>query len=64
MLLEREGGQAQFVVHECAPTSLGSALEPLLGWLQGNLGSDLTPDGIAAHAGTSTRTLMRRFSFS
>jgi transcriptional regulator GlxA family with amidase domain len=29
--------------------------------LQANLGSDLTLADIAAHAGTSTRTLIRRF---
>lgn len=61
MPLEREGGQAQFIVHDYAPTPQGSALEPLLVWLQGNLGSELTLAEIAAHAGTSTRTLMRRF---
>ncbi|MFZ3495287.1 GlxA family transcriptional regulator [Streptomyces sp. 5.8] len=61
MPLEREGGQAQFIVHDYAPTPQGSTLEPLLVWLQGNLGSELTLAEIAAHAGTSTRTLMRRF---
>ncbi|MFI0816190.1 GlxA family transcriptional regulator [Streptomyces sp. NPDC021098] len=61
MPLEREGGQAQFIVHDYAPTPQGSALEPLLTWLQDNLGRDLTLADIAAHAGTSTRTLIRRF---
>lgn len=61
MPLEREGGQAQFIVHDYAPTPRGSALEPLLTWLQDNLGSELTLADIAARAGTSTRTLMRRF---
>ena len=59
--LEREGGQAQFIVQPYPATPRGSALEPLLGWLQDNLARDLTVAGIAAHAGTSTRTLMRRF---
>ncbi|MFD3523559.1 GlxA family transcriptional regulator [Streptomyces sp. NPDC058653] len=59
--LEREGGQAQFIVHEHIPTPRGSALEPLLTWLQGNLGRDLTLADIAAQAGMSTRTLIRRF---
>ncbi|MFF3213275.1 GlxA family transcriptional regulator [Streptomyces sp. NPDC002886] len=61
MPLEREGGQAQFIVHDHAPTPRGSVLEPLLAWLQENLASDLTLADIAARAGTSTRTLIRRF---
>ncbi|MDL4813331.1 GlxA family transcriptional regulator [Actinomadura opuntiae] len=61
MPLEREGGQAQFVVHDHAPTPQGSALEPLLAWLEGNLARDLSLADIAAQAGTSTRTLIRRF---
>ncbi|AWZ08817.1 MULTISPECIES: helix-turn-helix domain-containing protein [unclassified Streptomyces] len=61
MPLEREGGQAQFIVHDHAPTPQGSTLEPLLVWLRGNLGSELTLADIAAEAGTSTRTLIRRF---
>ncbi|WP_433892498.1 GlxA family transcriptional regulator [Streptomyces sp. CA-111067] len=62
MPLEREGGQAQFIVHPHTPAPRGSTLEPLLAWLQDNLSSDLTLAAIAAHAGTSTRTLIRRFS--
>lgn len=61
MPLEREGGQAQFIVHDYAPVPRGSTLEPLLAWLQDNLGTDLTLADIAARAGTSTRTLIRRF---
>lgn len=61
MPLEREGGQAQFIVHDHTPAPRGSTLEPLLGWLQDNLGHDLTLPDIAAHAGLSTRTLIRRF---
>ncbi|MEU9019438.1 helix-turn-helix domain-containing protein [Actinomadura sp. NPDC048394] len=61
MPLEREGGQAQFIVHDHVPAPRGSALEPLLGWLQENLARDLSLADIAAHAGTSTRTLIRRF---
>lgn len=62
MPLEREGGQAQFIVHDYAPTPpQGSTLEPLLIWLQDNLGSDLTLADVVAHAGTSTRTLIRHF---
>ncbi|WP_439679178.1 GlxA family transcriptional regulator [Embleya sp. MST-111070] len=61
MPLEREGGQAQFIVHDHVPTPQGSALEPLLAWLRDNLGAELTLADIAARAGTSTRTLIRRF---
>jgi transcriptional regulator GlxA family with amidase domain len=61
MALEREGGQAQFIVQERPPTPRGSLLEPLLRWMEDNSGRDLTLDEIAAHAGMSTRTLNRRF---
>ncbi|NEB38021.1 helix-turn-helix domain-containing protein [Streptomyces sp. SID14515] len=61
MPLEREGGQAQFIVHDYAPAPQGHALEPLLSWLQDNLAAELTLADIAARASTSTRTLMRRF---
>ncbi|WP_344962880.1 GlxA family transcriptional regulator [Streptomyces thioluteus] len=61
MPLEREGGQAQFIVRPCLPTPRGSALEPLLLWLQDNLGRNLTLADIATQAGTSPRTLIRRF---
>ncbi|WP_424532402.1 GlxA family transcriptional regulator [Sphaerisporangium viridialbum] len=61
MPLEREGGQAQFIVQPLPSRTRGSALEPLLTWLQASLARDLTVADIAAHAGMSTRTLMRRF---
>jgi transcriptional regulator GlxA family with amidase domain len=61
MPLEREGGQAQFIVHDRPPTPLGAELEPLLRWLEDNTGAELTLEDIAAHAGMSTRTLNRRF---
>src|SRR3984957_10660295 len=61
MPLEREGGQSQFIVHDHPPVPQGSALAPLLIWLQDNLGRDLTLADIAAQSGTSTRTLTRRF---
>lgn len=62
MPLEREGGQAQFIVQQHPPTPRGSTLEPLLAWLQDNIARDLTLTAIAAHAGLSTRTLLRHFS--
>jgi transcriptional regulator GlxA family with amidase domain len=61
MPLEREGGQAQFIVHDHPPTPQGSVLEPVLRWMEDNAGRDLTLDDIATHAGMSTRTLNRRF---
>src|SRR6266511_180105 len=61
MPLEREGGQAQFIVHDQPPTPRGSILEPVLRWMEDNCGKDLTLDDMATHAGMSTRTLNRRF---
>ncbi|WP_413757422.1 GlxA family transcriptional regulator [Streptomyces sp. MMBL 11-3] len=59
--LEREGGQAQFIVHDRPPAPAGTTMEPLLEWLEENAGHDLTLEDIAARAGTSARTLNRRF---
>ncbi|MBB5915806.1 transcriptional regulator GlxA family with amidase domain [Nocardia transvalensis] len=61
MPLEREGGQAQFIVHDHTPAPAGAAMEPLLDWMRGNLARPLTLDDIAARAGLSTRTVIRRF---
>ena len=61
MPLEREGGQAQFIVHDHPPTPHGSALQPLLRWMEDNAGKALTLVDIATHAGMSARTLNRRF---
>ncbi len=62
MPLEREGGQAQFIVQQHPPTPRGATLEPLLAWLQDNIARDLTLADIATRAGLSTRTLLRHFS--
>ncbi|GIE99916.1 GlxA family transcriptional regulator [Paractinoplanes rishiriensis] len=59
--LEREGGQAQFIVQDVPPVPRGAELEPVLRWMQDNAAADLTLGDIAAHAGMSTRTLNRRF---
>ncbi|MGC7100957.1 GlxA family transcriptional regulator [Amycolatopsis lurida] len=61
MPLEREGGQAQFIVHEQPPIPRGSEFEPLLRWIEENSARDLTLGDMAAHAGMSARTLNRRF---
>jgi len=61
MPLEREGGQAQFIVHDLPPVPRGNELEKLLAWIEENSGRDLALDEIAAQAGMSTRTLNRRF---
>ncbi|AXK34519.1 helix-turn-helix domain-containing protein [Streptomyces armeniacus] len=60
MPLERDGGQAQFIVHE-PPAPDGATLEPLLRWMTENSRQELTLADIAARAGMSTRTLNRRF---
>lgn len=60
MPLEREGGQAQFIVHE-QPGADGSSLEPLLLWMEENASRQLTLEDIANRAAMSTRTLNRRF---
>ncbi|MEV2196694.1 helix-turn-helix domain-containing protein [Streptomyces phaeochromogenes] len=61
MPLEREGGQAQFIVHAQPPAPAGTTMEPLLSWLEEHSDRDLTLDDIATRAGTSARTLNRRF---
>ena len=60
MPLERDGGQAQFIVHE-QPGQDGSSLEPLLRWMQENVHRDLTLHDVAIRAKLSARTLNRRF---
>lgn len=57
--LDREGGQAQFIRHE-PPVSTAS-LAPLMDWMQVNAAKPLTLADLARQAGTSARTLSRRF---
>ncbi|MEU6849690.1 helix-turn-helix domain-containing protein [Actinacidiphila alni] len=61
MPLEREGGQAQFIVHDQPPAPRGSALEEVLAWLADNADKDVTLDAMAARCGMSQRTFSRRF---
>ncbi|MEB3368918.1 GlxA family transcriptional regulator [Saccharopolyspora mangrovi] len=58
--LHRDGGQAQFIVHN-APTASTTTLEPLLGWIEQHAHEDLTLADLAAEGRMSTRSLHRRF---
>lgn len=57
---QRDGGQAQFIVH-AEPTGTSGSLQPTMRWLQDHLGEPLELSDIAAHAAMSARTLNRRF---
>jgi transcriptional regulator GlxA family with amidase domain len=59
--LEREGGQAQYIVHDQPPVPRGSLFEPTLAWIEDHLGDELTLEAIAARCGMSTRSFSRRF---
>ncbi|MEV0973864.1 GlxA family transcriptional regulator [Microtetraspora glauca] len=61
MPLEREGGQAQFIVHAQPPMPRGSLLEPVLSWIEDNLAQEVTLAAMAARSGLSERTFSRRF---
>ncbi|QIN79769.1 helix-turn-helix domain-containing protein [Rubrobacter marinus] len=60
MPLERDGGQAQYIVHQ-QPGADGSSIEPLLRWMEENAHRSLNLREIAARATVSPRTLNRRF---
>ncbi len=57
----REGSQLQYAALP-APGRADESLAPLLEWAAGRLGSRLTVDRLAEHAGLSGRTLARRFT--
>lgn len=57
----REGGQAQFVDHSVPPPSEASRLSPLFDQVRSNLTVDHTIKSLAAKAGMSERTFLRRF---
>ena len=59
MPLERDGGQAQFIVHQ--PPASAASLQPLLQWLWQNLHRELNMDEVARKAAMSPRTLSRQF---
>lgn len=58
--LERDGGQAQFIVAD-RPRTADASLSPLLTWLEANAHRSLTLEALARQAHVSTRTLNRRF---
>ena len=59
MPLERDGGQAQFIVHH--PPASDTSLQPLLHWLTQNLHRVLDLEEVARHAAMAPRTLSRHF---
>ncbi|GGA62275.1 AraC family transcriptional regulator [Pseudoclavibacter endophyticus] len=59
--LHRPGGQAQYIVRN-RPTQRTSTLGTTLAWIEANAHRDLSLDDLAAAAGTSVRTLTRRFT--
>ncbi|ONI69457.1 AraC family transcriptional regulator [Kribbella sp. ALI-6-A] len=57
---QRDGGQAQFIVHH-EPSDDSGSLEPTMRWMRARLGDPLTLADIAGQAAVSPRTLNRRF---
>lgn len=58
--LERDGGQAQFIVRPPAPSD-STSLAGLLVWIDDHLTADLSLAALARRARASQRTLARRF---
>ncbi|WP_437737504.1 GlxA family transcriptional regulator [Sorangium sp. So ce1335] len=58
--LERDGGQAQFIVH-APPTADGCSLRRVLDWIEENLHRDVALRDIARKAAMSVRSLNRHF---
>ena len=57
--LDREGGQAQYILRE--PPGSSASLGALLSWMAENLQAPLTVETLAKRAGMSPRTFARRF---
>ncbi len=57
---QRDGGQAQFIVHPQPGPDHGS-LEPTMRWIRDHLSEPITLAAMADHAAVSQRTLNRRF---
>ncbi|WP_225802728.1 GlxA family transcriptional regulator [Streptomyces sp. NK15101] len=60
MPLQRDGGQGQFIEHP-DPGGRGTALQPVLHWMEAHLHEQLTLGAIARHGATSVRSLNRHF---
>jgi transcriptional regulator GlxA family with amidase domain len=58
---QRDGGQAQFIVHTDPTDRRHAPLQDTLEWLEANLHRPLTLTDIADHAATSVRSLNRHF---
>jgi len=57
---QRDGGQAQFIIHARPGPDHGS-LEPTMRWIRDHLAEPVTLADMAGHAAISQRTLNRRF---
>lgn len=57
---QRDGGQAQFIVHR-EPAGESGSLDLTMRWMHDRIGEPLTLSDIAQHAAISPRTLNRRF---
>lgn len=57
---QRDGGQAQFIVHP-EPRPDSGSLEPTMRWIREHLAEPITLAEMAAHAAVSGRTLNRKF---
>lgn len=57
----REGGQAQYVAHPVPPNPVTGGLGPTREWMLTRLAKPLTLREMAAHAGYSERSFIRRF---
>ena len=57
--LNRDGGQAQFILHEAPQAS--DSLAPLLEWICAHLDKEIDVDALARRAHMSPRTFARRF---
>ncbi|GAA1559117.1 AraC family transcriptional regulator [Kribbella sancticallisti] len=60
MAPQRDGGQAQFIVHPEPRPGFGS-LEPTMRWIRDQLAEPITLADMAGHAAVSPRTLNRKF---
>ncbi|WP_109525416.1 MULTISPECIES: GlxA family transcriptional regulator [Nocardia] len=62
MPLTREGGQAQFISARPRSKATDRSINPTLEWAEATLSSKITVTDLAARAGVSKRTLIRRFT--